>query len=334
MFKSCLDLVTFPRPREHVTLQSNSVCCLFGRRPLFRGQVWMVSQKPQKGSGIVLPITAISTHGPNLPSEVARSTSNSSHKHLRTTSQVDIHRVESTSMSTRFRSAWICRRVTNHTHTRPHSTRVTTRFLYTTYVSTRWFCTWFRPCVYIHIQPSENISSARIVYVHSMSVHMGESIGFHTHTTHTNEPRKPGKHKTSGSHMVSSGCCRTHSTHTNAPQKPRGTSSNQPQLCVHSNSFLLVLLVRSKNTHTHIPRPTPPTCANPGAGRNTAIPGKRRFGRCPEQLHFGQRCFRLCPRASAVLDVARNGFISGSAVLGSARNEPIPGKRCFGRCPE
>ena len=85
MFKSCLDLVTFPRHRELVILQSNSVCCLFGRRPLFRGQVWMVSQKPHKGSGIVLPITAISTHGPNLPSEVARSTSNSSHKHLRTT---------------------------------------------------------------------------------------------------------------------------------------------------------------------------------------------------------------------------------------------------------
>ena len=187
MFKSCLDLVTFPRHRELVILQSNSVCCLFGRRPLFRGQVWMVSQKPHKGSGIVLPITAISTHGPNLPSEVARSTSNSSHKHLRTT------QTKWTYIEWR---ALLCPPdfvppgfvdVLPITHTHPHITHVSTRFLYTTYVSTRCLYTWFRPCVYIHIQPSENISSARIVYVHSMSVHMGESIGFHTHTHHTHQ---------------------------------------------------------------------------------------------------------------------------------------------------
>ena len=143
--------------------------------------------------------------------------------------------------------------------------------------------------------------------------------------------------------MVSSGCCRTHSTHTNAPQKPRGTSSNQPQLCVHSNSFLLVLLVRSKNTHTHTHThtyrtPHPPRVQTQAwaeiqrfrasavldVARNSFISGSAVLGSA-EMNQF---------RASAVLDVARNSFISSSAVLGSARNEPIPGSAVLDVCPE
>ena len=212
-------------------------------------------------------------------------------------------------MSTRFRSTWICRCVTNHTHTHPHITHVPTRFLYTTYVSTRWFCTWFRPCVYIHIQPSENISSARIVYVHSMSVHMGESIGFHTPHTPTNHGNQVNIKR-----VGHTWCRRGVAAHT--PHTPMHHRNHEERARINHNyvstrilSSWFCLFVPKTHTHTYR-TPHPPRV------QTQARAEIQRF------------------RASAVLDVARNSFISGSAVLGSARNEPIPGKRRFGRCPE
>jgi len=242
----------------------------------------------------VLPITAISTHGPNLPSEVARSTSNSSHKHLRTTNQVDIHRVESTSMSTRFRSTWICRCVTNHTHTPTHHTCVHS-------ISLHHLC------------------------VHSISLHLVSSMCFHTHSTkwkylerthrvcpldvstHGRVDRFPHTPHTPTNHgnqvnikrVDHTWCRRGVAAHT--PHTPMHHRNHEERARINHN-YVSTRILSSwfclfvPKTHTHIPHPTPPTCANPGAGRNTAIPGKRRFGRCPEQLHFGQRCFRLCPK--------------------------------------
>ena len=292
MFKSCLDLVTFPRPRELVLLESNSACCLFGRRPLFRGQVWMVSQKPQKGSGIVLPITAISTHGPNLPSEVARSTSNSSHKHLRTT-QTKWTYIEWRALLCPpdfVPPGFVDVLPITHTHTPTHHTCVHSISLHHLCVHSISLHLVSSMCFHTHSTKWKYLECTHRVCPLDVSTHVRVDRFPHTHTTHTNEPRKPGKHKTSGSHMVSSGCCRTHSTHTNAPQKPRGTSSNQPQLCVHSNSFLLVLLVRSKNTHTHTAPHTPHVC-KPRRGQKYSDSGQAPFWTLPGTASFRAALF-------------------------------------------